>query len=485
MPTKTTAGKIITYNPSVTVEDDLSKSFRIFTTTDRKSTDTANRPPTAPQPRPTQVVYTDGSCINNGAQNAAAGAGIWYGIDHPSNAAIRVPGRTQSNQLGELAAILHALQNTPPVIPLHIITDSKYCIDGIVRHSPQWEAKGWIGVANREWFQAIISWARARAATTSFEWVKGHSGNTGNEGADRLAAIGATKPPVGNILLHPQTRFLLSGAQIIAIDQKTLYRGIKELETTAERRATTHHIQLTKAAVLFHTGLVPTTGTIWNAIRNRNNRRLVQTFLWRLIHNAFRCGEWWQHISGFEERSLCGICQQLESVEHILIQCPSPGRKVIWSLVTAALFQKAQHLPRLSLGSIIGANLLEVPPQNGLKRPGATRLQTILITESAYLIWKIRCERVMERALTPDTWHNEHEIKQQWYNTINRRLQADIALTHPKIPTKQRLRAKEVLRTWSGIIAGENLLPEDWTTATGVLVGGLIPQLAGEERDEG
>ncbi|KAI0336958.1 hypothetical protein BDW22DRAFT_1299621, partial [Trametopsis cervina] len=146
---------------------------------------------------------------------------------------------------------------TPPVVPVHIITDSKYCIEGITVHSPHWEAKGWVGVENKEWFQAIISWARMRGARTTFEWVKGHTGIQGNEGADRLAAIGARKPPVGNVILHPQNRFLLSGAQISTITQKTLYQSIRELENPIQRRSTTHHLRLTKAAVLFNSGLIP------------------------------------------------------------------------------------------------------------------------------------------------------------------------------------------------------------------------------------
>ncbi|KAI0345425.1 hypothetical protein BDW22DRAFT_1325468, partial [Trametopsis cervina] len=359
--------------------------------------------------------------------------------------------------------------------PVHIITDSKYCIEGIVNHSPTWEAKGWIGVANKEWFQAIISWARARAALTTFEWVKGHSGVPGNEEADRLAAEGARKPPVGNILLNPKERFLLNGAQISTLDQKTIYRGIKDLEQINTRRATAHHLQLTKAAVLFNTGLIPTSARIWMTIRHKNNRRLIQTFLWRLLHNAFRCGEWWKNITGFEERKLCGICQEVESIDHILTKCKSPARQIVWNLARAALQKKANHDPWISLGTIMGANLIEAPPAQGKQRPGTSRLQTILVTESAYLIWKIRCERVIDRGPDPANWHSEEETKRLWHKTINRRLQADIALTHPRVPTTKRLKAKEVLNTWSGIIKDEDLLPDNWITAAGVLVGDLNP----------
>ena len=59
------------------------------------------------------VVYTDGSCINNGTEEARAGSGVWYGGLDLRNVAIHVPGKKQLNQVGELVAILHAVKTAP------------------------------------------------------------------------------------------------------------------------------------------------------------------------------------------------------------------------------------------------------------------------------------------------------------------------------------------------------------------------------------
>lgn len=146
----------------------------------------------------------------------------------------------QTNQTGELTAILELLQAVPPSHPIKIISDSRYCIDGIMWHSRKWEDKRWIGVENKELFQAILSRCRARNATTELEWVKGHSEVEGNERADRLAAEGAQlqRPPSQD--LQPIHRFLPSGAKIENISQSTIYRGLKERETyTVTQRAST------------------------------------------------------------------------------------------------------------------------------------------------------------------------------------------------------------------------------------------------------
>ncbi|KAF9783300.1 hypothetical protein BJ322DRAFT_1069957 [Thelephora terrestris] len=85
---------------------DLKDSIRIFT--ERKNLLSATVLQTTDdetQATTELVVYTDGSCINNGTDDAIAGSGVWYGPQDTRNLAIRVPGKKQSNQVGELLAI--------------------------------------------------------------------------------------------------------------------------------------------------------------------------------------------------------------------------------------------------------------------------------------------------------------------------------------------------------------------------------------------
>ncbi|KAN0107309.1 hypothetical protein V8E52_010245, partial [Russula decolorans] len=66
---------------------------------------------------------------------------------------LRVPGESHSNQIGELAAVIVALQNTPRFYPLEIVSDSKYVIDGLTSHLREWEDRGWIGIQNATLFK--------------------------------------------------------------------------------------------------------------------------------------------------------------------------------------------------------------------------------------------------------------------------------------------------------------------------------------------
>ena len=55
---------------------------------------------------PDYYVYTDGSCSNNGRENAIAGIGIYFGENDTRNVSQRVIGK-QSNNTAELGAIIH------------------------------------------------------------------------------------------------------------------------------------------------------------------------------------------------------------------------------------------------------------------------------------------------------------------------------------------------------------------------------------------
>ena len=153
----------------------------------------------------TITVYTDGACFNNGKHNARCGSGIYFGPNDNRNRAFRPPGNLQSNQVAELIAIYKAASAVPKFIPLRIITDSLYAINGLTQHLSTWEDNGWIGIKNAPLFRLTASILKQRTAPTTFQWVKGHSDNIGNKEADCLAKDGANKPTTDVLLLRSKT----------------------------------------------------------------------------------------------------------------------------------------------------------------------------------------------------------------------------------------------------------------------------------------
>ncbi|KAF9038874.1 ribonuclease H-like protein, partial [Hymenopellis radicata] len=134
-------------------------------------------------------VYCDGSCLSNGSSRARAGAGIFFGRDCSMNISIRVTG-PQTNNRGELLAILKTLQAVPAHFALQVFTDSEYAIRAIVYWAPKHALTGWT-CENADLLKSIAAWLKARTAQLFLVHVKAHSGILGNEEADRLAKIGA------------------------------------------------------------------------------------------------------------------------------------------------------------------------------------------------------------------------------------------------------------------------------------------------------
>ena len=99
---------------------------------------------------------------------------------------------TKNNRM-ELAAIeaLKVLQR-PAKVTLH--TDSKYLLDGITKWIAGWQRNGWRTSAKKPVKNEDL-WRRLIAAldghVVSWQWVRGHAGDEGNEQADALARLGA------------------------------------------------------------------------------------------------------------------------------------------------------------------------------------------------------------------------------------------------------------------------------------------------------
>ena len=147
----------------------------------------------------TITVSTDGSALGN--PNGPMG---WAWADHAKNTGdtpehnhdehgYDAGGATNgTNQIGELCAVLQALRAHPGSEPLVIETDSQYAINCSTTWVRGWKKNGWKNsqkkpVKNAELIKAIDAEISKRAGSVEFHWVKGHSGNEGNELVDELA----------------------------------------------------------------------------------------------------------------------------------------------------------------------------------------------------------------------------------------------------------------------------------------------------------
>ena len=131
-------------------------------------------------------IYTDGACRGN------PGIGGWGVLLKFGNSEKTIKGaaRETTNNRMELTAAIEGLSALNRKSSVVLWTDSKYVKDGITSWIENWKRRGWRTAANKPVKNADL-WQQlerlANAHDVDWQWVKGHTGNAGNETADRLA----------------------------------------------------------------------------------------------------------------------------------------------------------------------------------------------------------------------------------------------------------------------------------------------------------
>lgn len=135
------------------------------------------------------IIYTDGACRGN------PGPGGWGVILNYKGKIKELYGaekHTTNNRM-ELMAAIQALESLTRPCPVQLNSDSSYVLKGITEWMPNWKKRGW-KTAARTPVKNEDLWRRLDAAIAKhmveWKWVKGHSGDTGNDRADALANLG-------------------------------------------------------------------------------------------------------------------------------------------------------------------------------------------------------------------------------------------------------------------------------------------------------
>jgi ribonuclease HI len=387
--------KNIIFDPSVTVDGGLRESIRIFVDPFRS----ADFPPARPQ-KPARgitardrkvVVFTDGSSIGNGSADAKCGAGVWFGEGDERNISKRPPTSEQTNQAGEIAAVILAAQSVPPFTKLVIKSDSLTTIEGLTTHLPHWEDKGWIGVKNSDLLKVAAYNLRRRSAPTIFQWVKGHSGLAGNDGTDALAGQAAMRNKPDEMDLRIPAEYNLTGTKLRALTQALAYKEIRRRKYTEPRKATVANIEKVQSSIKEYSGLTPTAENIWKASDHADLRPPIRQFIFRSIHGIHKIGDYWKNIPGYSQRMKCAVCGAHESLSHALLECQDESRREIWDIAKSYWDSSKYKWPTLNEGTILGVGLLNASPivrESETDTPdkkahsGASRLLRILISES-------------------------------------------------------------------------------------------------------
>lgn len=135
-------------------------------------------------------MYTDGSCKGN---PGPGGWGAWLRSGDHEKEIFGGEAVTTNNRM-ELTAVIEGLGALKKRCSVIIYTDSTYVRQGITTWIHNWKRRGWI-TTDKQPVKNVDLWQALEAACAQHDvewrWVKGHSGDPGNEKADALANAGA------------------------------------------------------------------------------------------------------------------------------------------------------------------------------------------------------------------------------------------------------------------------------------------------------
>ncbi len=135
------------------------------------------------------TLITDGACSGNPGPGGW-GAILRYGEHEKEFCGGEID--TTNNRM-EMSAVIQGLRVLKTPCAVHIITDSKYVMDGVQKYLSNWKARGW-KTADKKPVKNIDLWEQLDAEMArhqlTWEWVKGHNGHADNERVDALARSG-------------------------------------------------------------------------------------------------------------------------------------------------------------------------------------------------------------------------------------------------------------------------------------------------------
>ena len=140
------------------------------------------------------VIYTDGACKGN---PGPGGWGVWLKSGSHEKKLFGGEANTTNNRM-ELMAVIEGLTALKRPCKVMVYLDSQYVRQGITEWIRGWKAKGWV-TASRQPVKNADLWKRLDALVSQgghqieWRWVRGHSGDVGNEKADALANQGVLR----------------------------------------------------------------------------------------------------------------------------------------------------------------------------------------------------------------------------------------------------------------------------------------------------
>jgi exonuclease III len=350
--------------------------------------------------------------------------------------------RTENNENADiptLIGMIYALMETPND-NITFVTKSPTLPNNILKNIKDYEEVDWLNIDKPKVWKTLIALLRQRGAKTLFQtYNKNHSYQR-----SLLKKAITTQNPITWELPEYTKQYVQEGAALNTLSQCTAYQIIrsKKSEKIPERTLTRNSVKTTIEYFKRNFGITITEQKLWKSQRKKTIPKNISDFLWKITHNAVKCGKFFANMPTWADKQFCP-CNKIESPEHILFECKKFGNPELWKIVEntwTKINKKGFIKPNIDV--LKGIGMMRLNQGEDGSQP-ATNLYTQLILETVWVIWKARNERrITEKTITTKT------LIKRWAAAIKNRMVIEWTKINQKPFNKQKLAKYNFSECW-------------------------------------
>lgn len=250
------------------------------------------------------------------------------------------------------------------------------------------------------------------------------------------------------------------GAKLQQLQQKSSYKIL--IEKRSEKEPIDHERELGEAReiALENGGGVRSYEQLRIGLWKGPFSNKISDFIWKIRNGRVKCGTYFKRMQGWEDKATCE-CGQMETINHILFECPKNYAKDAWAKMRE-VWEEAHPekvLNVINIKTIKGLPEIRIRGEKGEEKE-ATKLAKTIIAETMWMIWCCRNRRIFDKVEL-----SKIEVVEKTISQIEARAHLEFAIV--KKSSKWYKDKEECLRRWGGITKETNGEPKlIWTQRT-------------------
>ncbi|KAJ3507816.1 hypothetical protein NMY22_g16814 [Coprinellus aureogranulatus] len=303
---------------------------------------------------------------------------------------------------------------------------SKHMTDSLTNKLSHYEDTDWAyHDVDANLMRNLVSRLRTRSGLTNFKTYDKNSPHPSYPKAQSLAKQARSTTPKNPADYQAHNSDLLEGAKLSKLSQAQIYKILirEKAKNTKPRNDTVKKLGETRASIERRLGLKPPDEALWTSIRTNF-----------IVPKKM---------------------QMHGNINSPLNRMPATGQGKIWELASELLERRGLTWPsKPKVGDILSCGF-QIKKN---ARIGDNRLATIVISESAWLIWALRCRWVIDDEGAPNKEISPPEAANTWLKMINAKLTLDILASNEKRYRNKSIAKQLVTETWTQVVNDEDLL---------------------------